>query len=282
LKHTTVTSTLTLTLTSCHPVWVESKACWCCVDPTARRAGRDDGVVTSQLEVGDVLRGVDGDAMTVCGVDAVAPTLDDEGLPTSTAVYNLTISDTHVYFAGGVLVHNNSGMVAPLTFSDLSTAHCTEWNSAAPDYRTADPGLNFEAKCPKAACASRRDGKLVVLAVGRVDNEPLAELLCDRTCPSVSIVAVVVSLHKLPSDAKTSRVQCGAEVSPTDIKTLAFSNCTWEYTGLLAPPPLAGLLPRFFAFSLRYSLTRSFLDALLIFLPQSPLRHVGLLDRTSG
>ncbi len=171
---------------------------------------------------------------------------------------------------------------AALTFSDLSTAHRTDWKSTAPDYRTAVPGLNLEAKCSKAACASRRDGKLVVLAVGHVDNQPLAELLCDRTCPSVShaALAVVVSLRKRPSDAKTSRVQCGAEVNPTDIKTLAFSNCTWEYTGLLAPSP--GLLPHFLASSLRHSLPRSSLDALLISLPQSPLRHVGLLDRTSG
>jgi hypothetical protein len=178
--------TSTVTLTSCHPVWVESKACWCCVDPAARRAGRDDGVVTSQLEVGDVLRGVDGDAMTVCGVDAVAPTLDDEGLPTSTAVYNLTIADTHAYFAGGVLVHNNSGMLAAIAFSDMAAAKRVTWATSGPAYYTATYGLNFEGKCRNAACASVRAGHRVIVQVGEVRDAHLAELISERMCPSVS------------------------------------------------------------------------------------------------
>jgi large subunit ribosomal protein L40e len=182
--------TSTLTLTSCHPVWVESKACWCCVDPAARRAGRDDGVVTSQLDVGDVLRGVDGDAMTVCGMDAVAPTLDDEGLPTSTAVYNLTIADTRVYFAGGVLVHNNSGFYVPRYFSDLSELKRVAWTTEAPPYRmAADCGMSLEGICRNSACASAKAGERVVLPIGEVVEARLGELILDQCCPSVCTIA---------------------------------------------------------------------------------------------
>jgi hypothetical protein len=182
---------VTLTLTSCHPVWVESKGRWCCVDPAARRSGHDDGVVTSQLEVGDVLRGADGGAMTVCGVDAAAATLDTDGLPTSTPVFNLTIADTHTYFAGGVLVHNNSGMLSAMAFSDMAATSRIAWGTTGPAYYTATYGLNLEGKCRNAACEAVRAGHRVILPVGEVRDAHLAELIDEKTCPAVSVAGIV-------------------------------------------------------------------------------------------
>jgi ubiquitin len=226
----------TLTLTSCHPLWVESKGCWCCVDVAARHAGGDDGVVTSQLEVGDVLRGDDGDAMTVVGMDPVAPTLDD-GLPTrtSTAVYNLTIADTHTYFAGGVLVHNNS-MLGGMAFSDMATATRTEWSRTAPAYRTATDGLNLEGMCSNAACESVRAGHRVILKVGEVRDAPLADLISDKHCPSVSGFVTLPLLLCACAPAACVWVglpcsQCSGDIAAAAITTLAFSNCTWSYEG---------------------------------------------------
>jgi large subunit ribosomal protein L40e len=78
------------------------------------------------------------------------------------------------------------GMLAGTEFSDLAVAERVRKSTTAPRYRTARRGLNLEATCHNAKCASVRAGHRVVLRVGEVRDAHLAELLTDRTCPSVS------------------------------------------------------------------------------------------------
>jgi ubiquitin len=114
-----------------HPFFVVGKG-WC-----GFHAGIKDGLVLGQLAVGDEI-------LTSSGSPAVVTSLALHPLAQPIQVFNLHVDNTHCYFAGRVLVHNNSGEF-------LRTIHLSP--------NVLDPKFDFDFRAIRDPAPHSRGGR---------------------------------------------------------------------------------------------------------------------------
>jgi|EP01046_Picozoa_sp_COSAG06_P038087 ubiquitin len=83
--------------TANHPFWLAERGCWAAHTPKIVMA---DASAPAVLQPGDALLSADGGYRTVVHIS--------EDVHQGQDVYNVEVAETHCYFAGGVLVHNDS------------------------------------------------------------------------------------------------------------------------------------------------------------------------------
>ncbi|CAF1180873.1 unnamed protein product [Didymodactylos carnosus] len=121
-----------------------------------------------------------------------------------TRVYNFHTADVHTYFANGVAVHNTSGAQF-VDLSNIKGLKRLEWNSHAPEWRIAMPGICFEDKCTNASCKAYKQQLIINIGFKKFDY-----------------------LTDVSADTSKCLV-CSSFVEP---ETCAFNNCTWKWWGI--------------------------------------------------